>query len=344
MKKCINFESGAITIQAALVAVNPFNGNFGCNKSFMKTRIFGILVLCTVISQIALSQEARLVSPDNSGVVSIHAVMSGYDSRSYPMNENTALSPITTSVAGENPVGKKSPFIAGALSMVIPGAGEIYTEQYIMAAAFLVIEGLLWYGNKNYTNKGDVATGQFQNFADSYWSPVKYAEWLNANAKNFKGGENTKQIPINPDANLSPWERVDWKAMNEVELAIPQFSHRLPTHGEQQYYELIGKYNQYSYGWNDKTAQGGDGWSDYYGISQNFKAYSLQRGRANDFYAVADRVGNFIILNHVLSIIDAAWAASRWNSAVQLHSHVSLMSLPNGSSDMVSTACFTMRF
>ena len=30
-------------------------------------------------------------------------------------------------------------------------------------------------------------------------------------------------------------------------------SHNLPPHGDQQYYELIGKYHQYSSGWNDFT-------------------------------------------------------------------------------------------
>jgi hypothetical protein len=33
-------------------------------------------------------------------------------------------------------------------------------------------------------------------------------------------------------------------------------SHRLPPHGDQQYYEMIGKYHQYSPGWNDFTGGG----------------------------------------------------------------------------------------
>ncbi len=29
------------------------------------------------------------------------------------------------------------------------------------------------------------------------------------------------------------------------------FTHKLPPHGDQQYFELIGKYYQYNPGWND---------------------------------------------------------------------------------------------
>ncbi|MFA6234363.1 MAG: hypothetical protein WC824_09325, partial [Bacteroidota bacterium] len=185
---------------------------------------------------------------------------------------------------------------------------------------------------------GDDETGVFEVYADQHWSAVKYAEWLNANAKNFPGGENAVQIEINPDASLPHWERVNWDQMHTTEMAIPQFSHRLPPHGDQQYFELIGKYNQYSYGWDDKT--GGDYWNP----SERFMYYAGIRGEANDHYNTADTILNLIILNHVLSAIDAAWAAARFNKFVDLYSSAQLQRLPDGRADLVATAKFSVRF
>ena len=233
---------------------------------------------------------------------------------------------------------RKSPFLAGALSIVLPGAGEVYTQSYWLAALFAGFEATAIVLNLRYNKKGDDQTQRFQDYADTHWSLVKYAEWLNANAKSFPGGENTGQITINPDASLQPWQRVNWDELHAVESAVPVFSHRLPAHGEQQYYELIGKYNQYSFGWDDKTS------GPYDVRSGRFTLYAGMRGDANSFYYTAERWINLLVLNHALSAIDAAWAAARFNKAVELHSSVRVHMLPDGYADLVPTATFTVHF
>jgi hypothetical protein len=266
---------------------------------------------------------------------------------------STMVSPLTDDAhpfarmivsGGTENAGKKSPVLAGALSLVLPGAGEFYTENYWLTCTFLALEGLAWYGNVEYNHKGDVATTRFQVFADEHWSVVKYAQWLNDYAKNFTGGDKAQKILINPDPSLPPSQRIDWKELNAVEMLIPQFSHRLPAYGEQQYYELIGKYDQYSYGWDDKTEAGGDGWSDYRTNSPRYAFYSLERGRANSFYNTATVIANLIIVNHVLSLADAAWAALRWNSALNLHSSVRVQTLPNSVVELVPTFQVSWQF
>ncbi len=238
---------------------------------------------------------------------------------------------------------RKSPYLAGALSLLLPGAGEVYAQSYILAGAFLAAEATGWYFNIDENRRGDDATAEFEMFADQHWNVVKYAEWLNKYAKNFPGGENTQQIPISSDPTLPLWQRVDWQAMNDVEAAIAQFSHRLPAHGDQQYFELIGKYLQYSYGWDDKLEQG-DGWSDYRDISARFRHYSGMRGTANDHYNTAETVASLIILNHVLSAINAAWAASRFNNAIGLQARADLRQLPGGRVEIVPGAMARIRF
>lgn len=197
---------------------------------------------------------------------------------------------------------KKSPFLAGILSLLVPGAGEIYSEEYLKAGIFIAIEAAVITTAVIYDGKGDDKTAEFQNYADAYtnpdhnWSVVRYAEWLNQY-------ENAS-IQINPDESLPPWERVNWTELNAAEKG----SHKLPRHGEQQYYELIGKYHQYSSGWNDYT---GGGNKDQ--ISPNFIFYSGMRGEANDFYSVASTAVIGIYVNHFLSALDAVWSATQFN-------------------------------
>jgi hypothetical protein len=239
----------------------------------------------------------------------------------------------------------RSPVLAGAMSLAIPGAGEFYAQSYLLGAGFLALEGLGWYFNIRYNQRGDDATTNFERFADTHWSAVRYAQWLNVYAKNFEGSDD-RLIQISIDLTtpgLQDWQRVDWGTMNKVESAIPVFSHRLPLHGEQQYFELIGKYHQYSYGWDDKLPTG-DGYSDYRNISDRFKDYSYQRGHANDLYNTATTIASLIVVNHILSAADAAWAAVRFNKHVDFHTRFFPRERQDGSIELIPTASFAWTF
>ncbi|AFH49084.1 Hypothetical protein IALB_1374 [Ignavibacterium album JCM 16511] len=200
---------------------------------------------------------------------------------------------------------RKSPILAGLFSVLVPGSGELYTGEYLKAAIFGVLEAGLITAAIVYNNKGDSKTDEFQNYADnvtdnSGWSVVRYAQWINQ----YKD----KNIQINPDPNLKPWQRVSWEELNSVEREIQGFSHTLAQHGEQQYYEMIGKYHQFSPGWWDFN--GGSNNSD---ISPAFKYYSGLRGDANDFYNMSTAAVIGIYINHFLSGLDAVWSAVQFN-------------------------------
>ncbi|MBM4175412.1 MAG: hypothetical protein FJ213_04465 [Ignavibacteria bacterium] len=206
---------------------------------------------------------------------------------------------------------EKSVFLAGVLSALIPGAGEIYSESYIKGGIFLLIEAAAWYFNFSYIQKGDDQTVVFKNFADSYWSVVRYAEWLNRFAADLGG---TSSILINPDSSLNPWKRVNWDEVIAAEKSVKEFSHTLYPHGHQQYYELIGKYPQYNKGWNDADPNS----KRYYdNLSANFLHYSGLRGNANDYYNVAAKAVLAVVLNHVLSLADAIWTANSYNAELK---------------------------
>ena len=221
---------------------------------------------------------------------------------------------------GAEPV-HKSPWLAAGLSVAIPGTGELYAESYWKAAGFFLVEVVAWTIAYTQDVKGDRQTDAFQNFADQNWSVVRYAQFSLDNfftqqerdayaARLFIPG-----IPERPQ-----WEQVHLDVLNEIERKIGltepgrYYSHTLPDHGDQQYYELIGKYPQYNQGWNDATA------SFRYGdpLTPNFRYYSTERGKANDFYSHASTAVTVALINHVLSAIDAAWSASSFNR-VQAH-------------------------
>jgi len=103
--------------------------------------------------------------------------------------------------------------------LIIPGAGEVYAENYWLAGTFLALEGLAWYGNTDYNHKGDVTTNNFR-FCRSTLERREIRAVLNDYAKNFPGGDKAQPIAINPNTALQPWQRIDWQQLNYVEMLI----------------------------------------------------------------------------------------------------------------------------
>jgi len=265
-----------------------------------------LLILISFITSISFSQTGQ-----------DKVILSGNLSADAKIIFNNYTEPVTPQFlySQEN---KKSPILAGMMSLLIPGSGEIYVGEYLKAGIFLAIEAAVVTTAVVYDGKGDDKTTEFQNYADDYmnpdhnWSVVKYAEWLNQ----YEGAS----IPINPDESLPPWERVNWDDVNAAESG----SHKLPPHGEQQYYELIGKYHQYSSGWNDFT---GGGNKDQ--VSPNLIYYSGMRGDANDYYSVASTAVIGIYVNHFLSALDAVWSATQFNKDLAIKVRLENIQLAN---------------
>jgi len=131
---------------------------------------------------------------------------------------------------------------------------------------------------------------------------------------------------------------VDWNELNRMEREIGgYYSHSLPRRPEQQYYELIGKYTQYNQGWDDADPTLPP---DYEvmkaNLTANFKYYSAERGKANDYYSTAKTFVTIAVVNHIVSAIDAAWSAASYNKKIHLQG--SVHSYPVGGSMAVVPA------
>lgn len=213
----------------------------------------------------------------------------------------------------------KNPFYSGLFSLAIPGAGQYHSERYTKAAIFLAAEvALIAYVVIN-NNNGDKKTEEFQAYAEAHWSARRYALWIRSSGVTDYGPNS----PTITDDNLNRIDAYDFSKINEWERGQHKigFSHQLPPYGEQQYYELIGKYHQFKYGWDTypRDAQGipisdGGRYDDM--IPQQMIDYSKERGRANDYYHAAGFAASAIVINHVVSALDAYLSTKNYNKEI----------------------------
>jgi hypothetical protein len=213
---------------------------------------------------------------------------------------------------------RKSPWLAAGMSLVVPGSGEFYAENYWKSALFLAVEVGAWALAYHFDRKGDTQTDFFQGYADQHWNVVQYAQYTIDNlVESSERAYYQSNVFIPGTGDLPPWQRVNWDVLNQMEREIGSFySHTLPPHGEQQYYELIGKYPQFNQGWDDANLSLPP---DYFLIKENltqrYLYYSSERGKANDYYRNATTFVTVAVVNHLLSAIDAAWTTSSYNRA-----------------------------
>ena len=170
----------------------------------------------------------------------------------------------------------KSPKKAFFMSLAIPGWGEYYSGAKYRAAGFLGAETLTWIAWASWRSKGADLRAEFRQFADQQWNEGRYREWQAYNA-------------IQPES----------ERYIETET--------LPSKQEdiQQYYELVGKYAQFVYGWNDVMTQplGVDNQS----INSDLQLqYETMRNASNKHLKRASVVIGLTVVNHVISAIHAS--------------------------------------
>lgn len=171
--------------------------------------------------------------------------------------------------------GSKSPKLAFLMSLAIPGLGELYSGTRVRAAFFMTVEALTWINYARWRSKGKNLKANFRQFANNHWIEAHYRSW---------------QVYNNNQGS---------KKYLETET--------LPTKTEdiQQYYELIGKYDQFVYGWDDV-------WNPAFpetnsGVhSARRLNYEIQRNESNKFLKRASVIVGLAVLNRILSAIHAS--------------------------------------
>ncbi|OGC75876.1 MAG: hypothetical protein A2145_07090 [candidate division Zixibacteria bacterium RBG_16_40_9] len=198
-------------------------------------------------------------------------------------------------------------------SLVVPGAGQYYLGSRIKPIVYLGLEAAFWVGYFSYHNKGEDKEKAYKVFADLYWNPSKYIDSL---IVNFRQHCDTAQYCDSLDAVTTLQDSVF--AMEES----LGFSHHLQfsnnqINRNQQYYENLGKYEQFRYGWSDY-----DPLADP--LTPNRSSYLSQRRKANDLYGKATTFAMVSLANHVLSAFEAAISTRSYNRKGEKFSQASL--------------------
>ncbi len=246
----------------------------------------------------------------------------------------------------------KSVLLATGLSALVPGAGQYYTEApWWRTLLYSTVEVAGWTLFGVYTAKGNQATTDFENFADTHWDVVRYISWIadnyqqwsNADVDKQKAAEALAAIYRTDDPGIPSWARVDFNQLNKLERSISGgFSHTLPEHGDQQYYEQIGKYIQYRAGWDDHILSGDTTVFNPSRVTQRNRDYVASRERANALLGYAGTALWVVAMNHMVSAVDALLEARSYN--VTLRSELKGDMLPDGRRIYAPGLAVTVRF
>ncbi|MBN1632784.1 MAG: hypothetical protein JW917_01305 [Ignavibacteria bacterium] len=206
---------------------------------------------------------------------------------------------------------EKNPILAAALSVVVPGAGQFYAKSFVKSAVFLGLEAGLWITYAIFQKKGDNQTNFYRKYADDNWSVRKYAEWLKT--EGFSGSGS-----IDPGIENLEILRMQINACEDS----AGFSHKLPPYGDQQYYEVIGKYQNYVSGWSEATGVTKNNYQSYKLAQVDY--YMNERELANTYYNNGSLTLTVVILNHLLSAADAVWSVSLFNKSLEVRTSVNV--------------------
>ena len=178
----------------------------------------------------------------------------------------------------------KSPHVASLMSLAVPGLGEIYTGATKRAIAFMTVEALTWINYARWRSKGNDLKADFRRYADQYWDEARYREWQEYNRSQGSPFKENETLPCkDSDPNAEGCVKVD----------------------TQQYYEMIGKYDQFVFGWDDTRDE------DFSTFNPNVRSseregYEDQRNESNKHLKRASIIIGLAVLNRVVSAFDAS--------------------------------------
>jgi hypothetical protein len=202
-------------------------------------------------------------------------------------------------------------------SLIIPGSGELYAGSKIKAVLFFGLDVTFWALYFNYHGKGKDKEDEYEDFADEHWYEDEYKQWL------------IDRYDITSDT-ATYWDPVkqEWTYL----------SHHLPDSKTQQYYEMIGKYEQFSAGWDDWDTTSTV-------VSENRDSYLNLRRDSNDLLNKAKYSAMFSLANHILSAFDAAISVKRYNKKGERFSQIDFkMRLVERDGEVIPRLTASMKF
>jgi len=139
-------------------------------------------------------------------------------------------------------------------------------------------EALTWLAYTQWRAKGKDLKADFRAFADAHWVEADYRAWQAYNAS-------------------LGWPYTETETLPTLE------------HDAQQRYEMIGKYAQFVFGWDDVDAGYSTDLAVMRTLSPRRLDYEAQRNESNKHLKRASVVVGLAVLNRIASAIHASWHA-----------------------------------
>jgi hypothetical protein len=199
---------------------------------------------------------------------------------------------------------RKKTAIAMVASAILPGMGELYCytasrDRWTLARvpALVALDAYMWYGYIHNHRVGKDYKQDFEDYADAHWSLDKF-------------------LKEHPCCNQGVGDSCEsWTDFNEVCQGEPNYFYYTSREIDgEEYYENVGKYNAFVFGWDDAEEwdyNNPDEFSDYQYWTPHRQYYWSLRKESDKYLLRSDEFLMGLLVSRVVSMLDTGWLAYR---------------------------------
>lgn len=293
-------------------------------------------------SSVVMSSSSSVTTSEAPQSSSSAAVMASSSSSSISRRDILGPTKVSKVYSIDEMKGKyKSPRKALFFSLVVPGSGQLYvggsTFNYIRGAAYLALEGALWGGWYYYSvYKYDKQVKRYKKFAKNHYSAYTYESKMHDLYNGLDDSDEEAEFVERYLSNRETYCKsiygeastngcyVEGKELTNDKNHINHVNGSFSLYNSGSYYSSIAG-STYVLGWDDvedEAAVSALNLSDddadvvSLGSSANWKIYRSMRSKANDYADMQAWFFGGLILNHIVSALDAAWSAHSHNKVL----------------------------
>lgn len=203
----------------------------------------------------------------------------------------------------------RGPAIPMLMSLVLPGSGELYLGHK-RGLLQMALDVGAWFGAAHHDGQGKDKEDEYYVFADAHWSEAKLAAAYDPNWSD-------SDPDWNPDYDYMAGDGLDY--FNTAETPLDDYTD-LPlwvsvVDDRREYYENLGKWDQFVFGWDDYRDPRGFLGTDDVNIrnlkdprtSENREIYRAMRQESNDHYSKRDRYIYASVAFRLFSVLQVAY-------------------------------------